>query len=68
MHILNPMLEDGYFWRIDMLQRSHHMIVSGCLLCLWNAEDVRRLFIHSSFSSCVWNAILERFGIVWVMS
>lgn len=52
---------------IDMFQWRHHTLVNGCFLCLQAAEDIHHLFNHHPYSVCLWNAIVWRFVIDWVM-
>lgn len=44
----------------------HHTLVIGCLLFLRDVENIYHLFIHCPYTTCVWNAIFQWFGVVWV--
>lgn len=42
-------------------------MVSACPFCLQALEESNHLLIHCSFSSVVWNSVLDKFGMAWVM-
>lgn len=52
---------------IDNLQKHNHILANSSILCLRSAEDVHHVFLHCSFTTTVWHAIFQLFGISWVM-
>lgn len=39
-----------------------------CLLCYGDGESVDHILIHCLFAMEVWNAVIQDFGLIWVMS
>lgn len=56
-----------FFYAMDKLKKSSIVLVIGCPKCLANEETNTHLLIHCSYATCVWGAILNRYGIFWVI-
>lgn len=53
---------------IDYLKKGGHILVNGCPLCLNAKETTNHLLNHCKFASKVWETILNKLGMHWVMA
>jgi hypothetical protein len=52
---------------IDNLRRRGMIVVNRCWLCQLDGESVDHLLLHCGVACALWNFILSRFGLCWVM-
>jgi hypothetical protein len=52
---------------IDNLRRRGMIVVNRCWLCESDGEFVDHLLLHCRVAYALWNSILSRFGLCWVM-
>jgi hypothetical protein len=57
----------GKILTIDNLRRRGMIVVNRCCLCESDGESVDHLLIHCGVANALWNAILSRLGLNWVM-
>jgi hypothetical protein len=57
----------GKILTIDNLCRRGMIVVNRCYLCKSDGESVDHLLLHCEVANALWNAILSRLGLCWVM-
>jgi hypothetical protein len=57
----------GKILTIDNLCRRGMIVVNRCWLCESDGESVDHLLLHCGVANALWNAIISRLGLCWVM-
>ena len=57
----------GKILTLDNLRRRQVIVVNQCCLFKLDGESVDHLLIHCEVARALWNSILCRFGLSWVM-
>jgi len=51
----------------DNLRKRHVIVINRCYMCKKTEETVDHLLLHCDVASVLWNSLLSRFGMSWVM-
>jgi hypothetical protein len=57
----------GKILTVDNLRKRKIIIVDRCYLCKRDGETVDHLLLHCDVASTLWNHVVSRFGMSWVM-
>jgi hypothetical protein len=57
----------GKILTIDNLRKRHVIVIDRCCMCKRQGESVDHLLLHCETACALWDTILSRFGLSWVM-
>jgi hypothetical protein len=51
----------------DNLRKRTIMVIEWCCMCKHGGESIDHLFLHCEVATKIWSALLQLFGVDWVM-
>jgi hypothetical protein len=57
----------GKILTLDNLIKKQVIVIDRCCMCKINGESVDHLLLHCEVARALWNAIISRFSLSWVM-
>jgi hypothetical protein len=57
----------GKILTLDNHKRRQVIVVNRCCLCKLDGESVDHFLLYCEMAHALWNTILSRFGLSWVM-
>jgi len=52
---------------LDNLRKRNIIVMEQCCMCKTCGESIDHLFLHCEVATKLWSALLNLFGVAWVM-